>query len=143
MALRDRALRTIQQSQFSPHGEQVALVVHGFGDPTSKPDIIWSLAAGPLSSSQIVCDAIIEHFRTKFPKFSTTFTVRAKKEAGYCSREWAVRFTIPPSAFVKFYTLMRNGSLLPLTYTTSTTTSHVYVITYERRELPYNEAVTK
>jgi hypothetical protein len=99
--LRDNAQRIILQSVFAPQGDPVAFVAHGFGDLNAKPKVIWSVPTGPVTNSEIVREAIIEHFHTNFPKYSTTFTARAKKDLGYCSGEWAVCSKVPPLAFVK------------------------------------------
>ncbi|KAI5790875.1 hypothetical protein FPQ18DRAFT_409936 [Pyronema domesticum] len=89
----------IGKSQFAVQGVLVPLVAHAFGDPKAKPDVIWSVAAGPLVSSDSVREAVEEHLREHFPEFSISFLVRAKIKLGYRTGEWAIRFESDSVAF--------------------------------------------
>jgi hypothetical protein len=98
---RDNTIELLGRSEFVFNKERVPIIVHAFGDDISKPNVIWTVAAGPLATTSSVRDAIIQHLQTHFPDFGTSFTVRKKMAYGYCNGEWAVHFDKPPPKFIK------------------------------------------
>jgi hypothetical protein len=98
---RDNAIDLIGKASFVVNNEHVPIVAHAFGDHSSKPNVIWTVAAGTLATTSSVRDAVIQHLRTHFPDFQTSFTVWEKMVYGCCNGEWAVRFDVPPPKFIK------------------------------------------
>ncbi|KAI5787890.1 hypothetical protein FPQ18DRAFT_307890 [Pyronema domesticum] len=74
---RDNAIGGIGKYRF------IVQEVLACGDPAAKPNITWSIAAGPMANSTKVCQAVEEHLREHFPGFSTSFEVHVKKDLGY------------------------------------------------------------
>jgi hypothetical protein len=94
--LRDAAMAAIDSVPFAVNDVQIPLYTHAFVDMRSRLNVIWSVPAGALCREKDIKKAVTEHCAKHHPNFSTTFEVRAKKEMGVRTGEFAVRFDNPP-----------------------------------------------